>query len=163
MLSEDSQDIPTIFCGNEGNNYYKDFLPPTTCMHWRIAPNKIIHYDGCCSIYEELIKKEKEVRIKIKLYEYKIYEWKCPHTEQYYKNKFNYDNERKEPDAPPPLILKYTTPECCIYDPPISHVRRKSVSFSIDDALNDPDVIKEYNDYIQLNNTIKNYPLFNKP
>jgi hypothetical protein len=142
-----SQDIPNIFCS-------KTFLPPTTTRHWKKSLDNIIHYDGCCPIYNELIKKEKEERIKIYLYEFKINKWVCPHTEKYYDDKFNKFNDNKEKFAPPPLIFKYAWPECCMHDYELTYSQINQgnplIQFCIEDALNDPDVIKQYNDYVQL-------------
>jgi hypothetical protein len=132
-------------------------LPPTTDRHWRIAPNNIIHWDGCCPIYVELKNKEKETKIKIFLYQSKINEWKCPHTEKYYDYLYKQADDKKEEGAPPPLIFKRTWPECCMYDYDLSYKRttqeKPPKQFCLEDALTDTDVIKQYSDYVQFNNT----------
>ena len=144
-----SEDMSNVFCCFENN---KVFLPPTTTSHWRKAPDNIIHYDGCCSIYNELKKKEKEERIKYYLYQCKVNDWKCHHTKEYYDEKFNKANVNKEKFAPPPLIFNFAWPECCMNDHDLTYSRMKQksppIQVRLEDAMSDPDVIKQFDDYM---------------
>ena len=145
-----SQDMLSVFCSHENDNV---FLPPTTTSHWRKAPDNVIHYDGCCSIYNQLKKKEKEERIKLYLYQSKVNDWKCPHTAEYYANKYDKANVNKEKGAPPPLIIKFVRPECCMNDYELTYSRMKQksppIQVRLEDAMSDPDVIRQYEDYMK--------------
>lgn len=134
-------DKPIIFCGLEGNA-----LPPTTSTHWRNDHiTDIVHFDGCCSEYNKLKKLEKEREIKIYMYKSKIYNWKCPHTKEYYDNMYKQLSDKRENSSiPSPLILKFESPQCCMFDHALAYSRRNefNIPINIEVALNDPDVLK---------------------
>ena len=138
-------DESIVFCG-----IVRDALPPTTTMHWRNDPiTNVVHYDGCCHKYDEIKKLEKEREIKIYLYKSKIYNWVCPHTQEYYDNLHKkLSDERKGTFIPPPLMLKFESPQCCMFDHSLTYSRmnESNIPINIEDALNDPDVLKSYSE-----------------
>jgi hypothetical protein len=131
------EEISTIFCNNV-------FLPPTTTSHWRIDSSNITHYDGCCSIYNQIIQKEREEHIKTYMYLSKINKWVCPHISEVQLN-----------NNPLSLRLHQCWPNCCMHDLNLTlsrtQKRVQNKAFNIEDALNDPDVIEQYKVYLSKN------------
>jgi len=129
-------DKPIVFCGLEGNA-----LPPTTITNWINDPiTNIVHYHECCYEYNKLKKLEKEREIKIYMYKSKIYNWKCPHTQKYYDDKYNHLNDKRSDSLiPPPLVLRFVYPQCCMYDHALTYSRRheSNIPINIEDALRD--------------------------
>jgi len=134
---QSQKEIPMIFCNNIS-------LPPTTVRHWRIDSTNITHYDGCCPVYNQIIEKEREESIKSYMYLSKVNKWICPHTSE---------EQVKNIHLPPRLYLCW--PNCCIndLDLTLSRTRKKiqDKDFNFEDALNDPDVIKQYKVYLSNN------------
>ena len=139
MQSQENK--PMIFCNNIS-------LPPTTVRHWRVDSTNITHYDGCCSVYNQIIQKEQEEHIKSYMYLSKINNWICPHTCAKY-------TEEQLENIPLPPRLNLCWPNCCINDLDLTLSRtRKKVQdkpFNIEDAINDTDVIEQYKKYLSNN------------
>lgn len=137
-----------IFCGDLKT------LPPTTRTDWISDSSGMIHYDSCCSIYNELHLKSKHSKIKSFMYQFKMNGCKCQHDQTYWQEKeerYKTHILQKTDDGiflPPPLNYKLNWPECCMYDIGPS-LRWKNSNYTEEAVDNDEDVKVQFEKFIK--------------
>jgi hypothetical protein len=135
------------FCGGH-------FLAPTSGPN-PVDLNGVYHFQGCCHQYDDLMRVIRKESIMIRMYEFKINGWNCPHNQAFYdqkkldKEKIYEETYKDVPNnrrPPPPLIFKFNYPECCTsHTNPDFRNYINRIPYEINDALNDPETIAKFN------------------